>query len=170
MKRILFIRGRSLVAGFLMTFAILCPMTMMADDGMWRKTIIVKTLDGGSMEYLIDKNTKVKIEKPNLIIETEGVVLTYELENMSQVRYGKRQVPTGVGSLKPDNATPFKMKDEMLFFNDLKENTLINIYTADGKTISSRHYTGNAQISLSDLPAGVYFVKMNNETYKIVKK
>ena len=153
-----------------MTFAIFCPMTMMADDGVWRKTIIVKTFDGGTMEYLIDKNTKVKIETPNLIIETEGVVLTYELESMSQVRYGKKLVPTSVGSLKPDNATPFTMKDELLFFNDLKENTLINIYTADGKTISSRRYTGYAQIPLSDLPAGVYFVKMNKETYKILKK
>jgi hypothetical protein len=165
-----------------MACAMLVPTTMTAqqrepdqeghprEDGVWRKTIIVKTLDGTTMEYLIDKDTKVKIEKPNLIIETEGVVLTCELESMGQIRYGKRYIETGVGSLISDYATPFKMKDELLYFNDLKEDTQITIYSSDGKTIISRRYSGNAQISLNVLPAGIYLVKMNDETYKLLKK
>jgi len=141
-----------------------------ADDSVWRRTIIVKTLDGTTMEYLIDKNTKVKIEKPNLIIETEGIVLTYELESMNQVRYGKKQISTSINTANAEDSTPFEMKDELLYFNGLKENTQISIYTTDGKTVSSQRYSSNAQISLSNLPAGVYYVQMNDETYKILKK
>ena len=62
-------------------------------DGVWRKTIILSTLDGTTMEYLIDANTKIKIEKPILVVEAEGTVINVELDNMSNIQYGKKWVP-----------------------------------------------------------------------------
>ena len=136
----------------------------------WRKTIIVTTLDGTTMEYLIDKNTKVKIEKPNLVIETEGVVLTYELESMSQIRYGKKSVSNDIQHITNDDNQPFKVEDEIMFFDHLSENTLVEVFTADGKLVLSRRCSGNAQLSLSTLINGVYLVKVNQNTYKIIKR
>ncbi len=99
MKHYSHIFNRRLIASLLFAFALLCPMALMAEEttteGTWHKTIIVQTKDNATMEYVIDKDTKVRIERPNLVIETEGMVLTYELENMSQVRYGKKFIPTG---------------------------------------------------------------------------
>lgn len=156
---------------FLFLLALATSMAVQADDNMiWRKTIIVKTLDNTTMEYLIDKDTKVKIEKPNLIIETEGIVLTYKLEEMGQVRYGKKLVSTGIDNLKSGHPTPFKMVDDFLYFNNLKVGTQICVITADGKSLMNRSYSRSAQISLSELTSGVYFVKVNEETYKILKK
>ena len=140
------------------------------EDGVWCPTIIVTTLDGATMEYLIDKNTKVKIAKPNLVIETDGLVLTYELESMSQVRYGRKLVTMGIPVVSVADDKPFKMENETLFLNGLAENTLVGVYNVEGKTVMSRRYSGNAQVSLNSLPSGVYFVKFNNETYKISKK
>ncbi|MBR5656173.1 MAG: leucine-rich repeat domain-containing protein [Prevotella sp.] len=140
------------------------------EDGVWCPTIIVTTLDGATVEYLIDKNTKVKIAKPDLVIETDGMVLTYELENMSQVRYGKKFVSMGIPVVSIAKDEPFKMENETLFLSGLSENTLVGIYNVEGKTVMSRRYSGKAQVSLKGLPSGVYFVKFNNETYKILKK
>jgi hypothetical protein len=66
-------------------------------------TILVTTRDGVTVEHLIDQNTRVSIEKPNLIIETDGEVLTYDLEHMARLRYGKRLVSAGqmLGSGSP---------------------------------------------------------------------
>lgn len=139
-----------------------------SEHGIWRKTIIVSTLDGTTMEYLIDTDTKVKVEKPNLVIETEGVVLFYELDKMAQVRYGKRLVPSGIESIGDDQ--PFKWEDETLFFFHLSENTLIEVFTTDGKQVVSRRYSGDAQLPLRSLHDGVYLVKINNDTYKILKR
>ncbi len=61
-------------------------------DGVWRKTIILSTLDGTTMEYLIDKDTKIIVEKPLFIIETEGTVINLELDNMQRIEYGKKFV------------------------------------------------------------------------------
>lgn len=146
------------------------PANAQNENGEWRQTIIVTTLDGTTMEYFLDNDTKVKIEKPNLVIETENVVLNYELENMKQVRYGKKFVTDGIHGAIVENNQPFKVEDETLFFKDLAENTQIGIYTTDGKTVVSRRCSGDASLPLNNLTAGVYLVKINNESYKILKK
>ncbi len=62
--------------------------------GTWKKTIIVSTFDGTKMEYLIDKDTKIKVEKPLFVIETEGTVINLELDDMQRIEYGKKYIPS----------------------------------------------------------------------------
>lgn len=145
------------------------PANAQSGEGIWRKTIIVTTLDGTTMEYFIDTDTKVKIKEPYLVIETEGVVLNYELEKMVQVRYGKKSNSTGINNAISDDQ-PFKWEDETIFFAHLSKNTLIEVFTADGKLIMSHRYTGEAQLPLNSLIDGVYLVKINGATYKILKR
>ena len=52
----------------------------------------------------------------------------------------------------------------------VEKNTLIEMFTADGKQVLSRHCSGNAQLPLNSLTNGVYLVKINESTYKIVKR
>ena len=137
------------------------------DNRVWRKTIIVTTLDGATMEYLIDETTKVRVEKPYLVIETEGVVLNYELEWMGQLRYGRRLVD-GLDEATTD--TPFSFDNETLYFDGLPESSLIGVFTTDGKQTLSRRCSGSASLSLRTLSPGAYIVKVNGETYKIVRK
>ena len=136
----------------------------------WRKTIIVTTLDGTTMEYLIDEDTKIKVEKPYLVIETDNVVLNYELENMKNLRYGKKFISDGIEDVIVENGQPFQYKDETLFFKDLPENSQVGIFTLDGKTVVNHQCSGEASLSLNSLPSGMYIVKINNESYKILKK
>ena len=136
----------------------------------WRKTIIVTTLDGTMMEYLIDEDTKIKVEKPYLVIETDNVVLNYELEKMKHVRYGKKLVSDGIEDVTVQKEHPFTMKDETLFFKGLPENSQVSIYTLDGKTVVSRQCSGDGSLTLNSLTTGMYIVKINNESYKILKK
>ena len=124
------------------------------DGSKWQRTHIVQTRDGGTMEYLL----------------AEGTVLTYELENMSQLRYGRRHLATGIHGEAIVNGQAFRMNEGNLFFDDLRQNSLIEIYTVDGKMLSSRRASGQTQVSLGQLPTGVYFVKVNGESYKILKK
>ena len=143
----------------------LMPLQVRA-EGDWQKTIIISTTEGTTMEYFIDENTKVKIVKPDLVIETEGVTITYELEKMSQIRYGKRSL--GIQTISIEK--PFSFDNETLYFSQLPSNTLIEVFAADGKLSISKRCNGNAQLSLSSLSPGAYIVKVNATTYKIVKK
>lgn len=105
------------------------PAIAQSGDGEWRKTIIVTTLDGTTMEYFIDTDTKIKIEKPNLVIETEGVVINYELEKMAKVRYGKKSNSTGLNNITNDDQ-PFKWENETIFFDHLSV-----LFTLDEKEV-----------------------------------
>ncbi len=149
---------------------LLLPSSALAqgDGARWQRTIIVSTLDGTTMEYLIDKNTKVRMEKPNLVIETEGATLSYDLEKMGQLRYGRRLVTDGISEAASDK--PFSFDNETLYFEQLPENSLIEVYTVDGKQTTSRLCSGSTQIPLRALSRGAYVVKVNNSTYKIVKR
>lgn len=84
------------------------------------------------------------------------------------MRYGKKFVTTGIQNVQNDQ--PFKLEDETLFFKDLPENSQVGIYTTDGKAVVSRQCSGDASLSLNSLPSGMYIVKINNESYKILKK
>ncbi len=54
--------------------------------------LIIEKTDGNTDEYPIDENTKVKIVKPDLVIEINGQVLTYTLTEVSRLRYDERMV------------------------------------------------------------------------------
>ena len=104
------------------------------------------------------------------MIETDNVVLNYELENMKNLRYGKKFISDGIEDVIVENGQPFQYKDETLFFKDLPENSQVGIFTLDGKTVVNHQCSGEASLSLNSLPSGMYIVKINNESYKILKK
>lgn len=87
-------RSKIILLKVLLLCALIVNVQNANGDGVWRKTIILSTLDGTTMEYLIDANTKIKVEKPNLVVETEGTVINIELDDMSKIQYGKKWVPT----------------------------------------------------------------------------
>ncbi len=140
-----------------------------SEDG-WQRTIIVSTLDGSMMEHLLDRNTKIRIEQPNLVIETDGTVLTYELNSMSQIRYGRKFITTGISTVAVDAGKSFKIIDNVLSFDNLRDNSLIEIYTVDGKQVMTRRCSGHFQVPLGDLTPGIYLLKVNSETYKIQRR
>jgi hypothetical protein len=55
-----------------------------------RTFLIIDKTDGNTVEYMINENTKVKIAKPDLVIEMNGQLLTYPLAEVSQLRYDER--------------------------------------------------------------------------------
>ena len=136
----------------------------------WQRTLIVATHNGEQLEYLLDKDTKVNISLPNLIIETNGSQLIYNIDNLSQIRYGHKYVATGIHGEIIVNGQSFRMEDGALLFDNLRDNSLIEICTVDGKVVMSHRYSGYAYVSLRQLKSGLYIVKLNGETYKFLKK
>ena len=129
-------------------------------------TILVTTTDGITIEYLLDENSRLMIAKPNLVIETDGMVMTYELEHMAQLSYGQRTVNTNLSMLKdfdiPTGGT--------LFMHDLKENALTEVTNADGGVVMNQQGNTDVKVSLSNQPAGEYMIKAASQTIKIVKQ
>jgi hypothetical protein len=69
-------------------------------------------------------------------------------------------------SVYPNPAEDFLNFD----FENINEDENLNIYSADGKLIKSLNSSSANQIDISDLSAGLYFVKYQNQTIKLIKK
>lgn len=54
--------------------------------------ILIYKMDDSIDEFKIDENTKVKIAKPNLVIDVNGQVVSYLLEELKQIRYEERLI------------------------------------------------------------------------------
>lgn len=129
-------------------------------------TIIVTTVDGGTVEYLIDDRTKVRLVKPYLIINTDGMVMTYHLDDMTRLRYGQRMVTSGIGILRDDNLPT----TGTIFLNDLNDNTLTEVTSADGRVLMNQRSGGTVEVSLGSEPAGEYVITAGCITINIVKQ
>lgn len=129
-------------------------------------TIIVNTADGSVVEYLIDENTKVRLVKPYLIINTDGMVITYHLDDMVRLSYGQRLVTSGVGILRDYDLPTVGT----IFLNDLKDNTLTEVTSTDGRIVMKQQSSGTVEVSLGNEPAGEYVVKAGSTTINLVKQ
>ena len=57
-------------------------------------------------------------------------------------------------------------------FDGLPEGTRIELYSLDGKMLSTQQASSGktAVVSLAAQPAGIYIVKVNDATYKFMKR
>ena len=129
-------------------------------------TILITTTDNITVEYLIDENTKLKIVRPNLLIESEGQLMIYQLNDLKQLRYGQRMVSKSFTSLLNNEGDALGT----LFLNNLNENTTIDVVSNEGRVVLSNSGSDLDKISLSKEPPGEYLIKLNSQTIKIVKQ
>ena len=64
------------------------------------------------------------------------------------------------------------VKDNEVAISHLPEGTLVSVYALDGKLMCSATVpaSGVCSVSLHPFPTGVYVVKANDVTYKIMKR
>lgn len=136
-----------------------------APTTMLYSTVLVTTNDGITLEYLLDENSRLMIAKPDFIIETDGMVMTYGLANMAQLSYGLRTV-TLDKSTTPKHDVPTA---GTILLHDLKENAVTEVVNADGNVVMSQQGNDNVKVSLGNQPAGEYVIKADSQTIKIFK-
>ena len=140
----------------------LIDLILHAPQSILYSTILVTTTDGSTSECLIDEHTRLRIMKPNLVIETNGMVMTYDLANMAQLCYGQRTVPID----EPRNLS--MPSAGTVYLSGLKENALTKVTAADGRVVMSRRGDA-AQVQLDNEPSGEYVIQADSQTIKIVK-
>ena len=68
--------------------------------------------------------------------------------------------------------TGVDFQGDVLVISQLKANSSVGIYALDGKLIRqlTAPHAGTYRLNLSELPTGLYLVKADNVTYKILKR
>ena len=137
------------------------------------KVNLVVVTKSGEHEFVLAKRPEVTFVGTKLRVSTSNGNVEYEIPDV--IRFIYRNVdPTGVTDLTiDDDPTAINyQEDGVLVISQLKKGATVSVYTMDGKLVNHLKAThaGTYRLSLSALPKGVYIVKADTITYKIMKR
>jgi hypothetical protein len=133
-------------------------------------TLVVLTKNGVQTTYLLSEKPEVRFTGENLRVISTRADVTYKISDILRFTYIKRN-SSGIDNVIDDPAE-VECQDGTLVISKLKANATVDIYSPEGKLVrrlQARH-TGTYRLSLSELPQGVYIVKADNVSYKIMKR
>lgn len=135
-----------------------------------RNFLVIETKDHVQTTYMLAEKPEVRFEGTNLRVVSAKADVTYQLTDILRFTYEKRSV-TGVSELQSAPAT-VDYEDGELVISGIKAGAAVGVYSLDGKLVRqlTAQHAGTYRLSLSALPRGVYVVKADNVTYKIMKR
>jgi hypothetical protein len=145
------------------------------DSLFYNNTILTKEMeyDVNDGEFTFSKKTLRTFDENNLLIKLEITETNLEGSGTTTTRYF--YVPAGSSGIDANisafGISPNPANDQITISLNSTEASEILIYNSLGEKVMSVG-TGrdlSAQINISDLPKGIYFVKIGGETAKFVK-
>lgn len=136
-------------------------------------SIMVWAKDGVKVAYSLSENVKFSFKEGNLVINTDHVEISYPLSQMERISYEYVEIDTSVKNLSLQNSSvPFNFNSNCLLFPTSPNNRTIAVYDNSGMLLLKEQVAKNdcARISLVSFSQGIYLVKVDNVTYKILKK
>ena len=137
------------------------------------KANLVVVTKSGEHEFRLAKKPEVFFTGTKLRVMSPESTVDFEIPDVIRFIY-KNVSPTGINDLTiDDDPTSINyQEDGVLVISQLKKGASISIYMMDGKLIHHLKAThaGTYRLSLSTLPKGVYIVKADTITYKIMKR
>ena len=133
--------------------------------------LVVWQRSGEKVYFDLTEEPETTFENGKLVIKTTKTTVYYLLENV--LRYTYEGVSTAIDGLKlkPGEVRFLQGKDYMSF-EGLGEGTSLELYSTDGKKLSTMHANGGQRttLSLAGHPAGTYIVKVGDATFKFLKR
>ena len=130
--------------------------------------LVITAKDGTQSRYVLRTKPRVTVEKPYLIVEADGAMISFDLDELQDMRYELAPTPTDIDNVVGD--TPDASPRESILFGNLPADCQLSVYNLDGKLLFSRQTgEGSLTLPLDRLDSGIYIVKLNGNTYKIQK-
>lgn len=142
-------------------------------DNVMRNVLVVQTRGGGETTFLLADKPEAKFEGNQLRVRSEKADVSFNISDVLRFLYTKRSL-VGIDDLEAqtDPTAIDYQQDGTLVISQLRAGAGVGVYGMDGKLVQqlkARH-AGTYRLSLSSLPKGVYIVKADNITYKIMKR
>ena len=142
---------------------------MDADDRIFT-VLTVYLKDGSQHEFKLFDKPQATFRDGNLCIQTKKDEVSFALADVSHYNFEKGYYDRIEDTDQTGEALTFR--DDEVTVRQLTEGTVVSVFSLDGKMVASATApsSGTCSLSLRSLPTGVYVVKANDITYKILKK
>lgn len=147
---------------------LLLPTAARADD----VTMVVEPQgDAANWEVALSQISTMKLTPQSISVEGETATLkTFELANVKRITF--KGLSTGISSVESASSTLTIERVGSYLYIRGSEATLppkVQIYSVDGRCVTSVNPSQNEGISITTLPAGVYVLKAGTQSFKFTK-
>lgn len=132
------------------------------------QALIVEMKSGKKVSFAFRDNPKLSFSGSNLVVNTHLYEFTYDVATIQCYLFGAADptditLPTVDGSIVDGNQLLIRLG---------KAYTIVTVYAVDGKAVltATTDEQGVANLSLVELPVGVYIVKIDNFSTKILMR
>ncbi len=134
--------------------------------------------DGSRYAYALAEHPVVTYSNGELLLETNAHQVSYSADEVRKFTFslsdiscdGELPPATGVSSLECQQQ--FCMQQGDVLFAGCRPGSAISVYTLDGKLLQTvtADANGNARLVTGTYPGGVYIIKTETITHKIIKR
>lgn len=145
------------------------PCITKAQDATQRLVLWQK--NGEKIFFELSEQPVTTFEDGKLVITTNNTTTYYLIENVVRYTYEGAMTAIHTPILRPGEII-FRQNNDKMVFDGLTDGTTINVYSIDGKVLFSQkaHKGETTVISFANHPTGTYLVKVNDATYKFIKR
>lgn len=131
--------------------------------------VVVETTDGERMEYLLSDNPRIVHRNAMVELTTNTVSVEFPSSNVSKVYLST--TTTAVEKIKAAEGE-IRMYQDVIVMKGFGANEPVILYGTDGSQLWQQSTDGNGQlvVSLNSLSKGIYIIKTNHQSFKIIRK
>ena len=133
--------------------------------------LIVWKADGSKTFYELNDMPETTFENGNLVIKTRNASVSYPLTEILRYTYDGLSTK-GVNEARSVSRALVKREPNTVTLANLKEGTVVQLFNSDGILLDTQASNGNDHvvISVAAQPSGVYLVKYESQTLKLIKQ
>lgn len=133
--------------------------------------LIVWKADGSKTYYELNDMPETTFENGNLVIKTKSASVSYPLTEVLRYTYDGLSTK-GVSEARSVSKALVKREPNTVTLANLKEGTVVQLFNSDGMLLDTKTSNGKGHvvISVAAQPSGVYLVKYESQTLKLIKQ
>lgn len=143
---------------------------LMCLQKIFAQQLIIETIDGETQTIALTSQPKITIKNGELIIASDESEISLPVQSVSKYTFSQVD-DSGIKQIENTEA-PFSMSDNRIIFNSSQSSRNVMFYSVGGVLLRSftiRPGSGG-YFDISSLVPGVYIVRVNDITVKIVKR
>lgn len=136
-----------------------------------QNTITINQKDGQQFSFGFADKPVITYTENDLVLKTTKTEVQYPLSSLSKITFTDAE--TGVDAIRDDIQSPaLTLDDYVINITGAKAGINVSLIATDGKTIGTykTDQDGSVSFSIADLSLGIYIIKSENLTFKVLKK
>lgn len=136
-----------------------------------QNTVTIHQKDGQTVSYGFSAKPVITYTDNDLVITTAESEMQYPLLSVSKITF--KDQSSDVSSATQDSQVPvLELENYVVYISGAKADVAVMLIGPDGKTLvnTKTDSEGQATFSIAEQPEGVYIIKSDNISFKIIRK